>query len=78
MEIKVSFFGALTDVTGTIVRAYSGVNSLSELMTRLYDDYPEIAHYKYRIAINSKLTTEREYQFVSGDEVAFIPPFVGG
>lgn len=77
MEIKVLFFGILSEVAGTGFKHYSGAKSLSDLKMRITDDFPEIVHYNYRIAVNSQIV-EEEHPLSEGDEVAFLPPFAGG
>lgn len=77
MEIKVLYFGVLAEVTQTMFRQYSGIISFSHLMQRINDEYPDFAHYTYRIAVNSELQNE-EPQLKNNDEVAFLPPFAGG
>jgi molybdopterin converting factor small subunit len=73
MEIKVLFFGVLAEVTATSFKHYSDINTLGDLILRISDDYPEIVHYNYRIALNSGII-EGEPPLRSGDEVAFLPP----
>lgn len=77
MEIRVLFFGVLSQTAGTSFRTYSGVSSFSDLMLRIRDEFPEISHYKYRISHNSVLIIN-EPLLNEGDEVAFLPPFYGG
>jgi molybdopterin converting factor small subunit len=77
MAIKVLFFGVLAEVAATSFKHYSDVNTLGDLMMRISDDFPEIVHYNYRIALNSEII-EGEPPLKSGDEVAFLPPFAGG
>ncbi|MBN1108248.1 MAG: MoaD/ThiS family protein [Bacteroidales bacterium] len=77
MEIKVLFFGVLAEVTETMFRHYRNVESFSDLMLRIRDDYPTIAHYTYRVAVNNELVND-EPQLRDQDEVAFLPPFTGG
>jgi len=77
MEVKVLFFGVLAEVTGTAIKYYLNVNNMSDLRFRISDDFPEIVHYNYRIAINNQIIDE-EPPLKSGDEVAFLPPFAGG
>jgi len=71
------FFGVLAEVTGTAIKYYLNVNNMSDLRFRISDDFPEIVHYNYRIAINNQII-DGEPPLKSGDEVAFLPPFAGG
>jgi len=77
MEIRVLFFGVLAEVTQTMFKHYRDVASYSDLMHRIQDEYPELAHYNYRIALNCELINE-EPELKNLDEVAFMPPFAGG
>jgi molybdopterin synthase sulfur carrier subunit len=77
MEIKVLFFGVLAEVTQTMFRHYSDVCSFSDLKHRIEDEFPEIVHYDFRIAVNSELIND-EPELKNNDEVAFMPPFAGG
>jgi molybdopterin converting factor small subunit len=77
MEIKVLFFGVLTEVTGCNVKYYANVSSVGDLRLRIQDDYPEIVHYNYMISLNQQLING-ESALNNGDEVAFLPPFAGG
>ena len=72
MEIKVLFFGELAEVAGTGFKHYSDISTLGDLVIRISDDFPEIVHYNYRIALNSEII-EGEQSLKSGDEVAFLP-----
>lgn len=77
MTVKVLFFGVLAEVTGTTCRHYSDVVSISVLMGRIRDEFPEIVHYDFRISLNNELTDD-EPALNDGDEVALMPPFAGG
>jgi len=77
MEVKVLFFGVLTEVSGTAVKHYQDVRSVGELRLRIQDDFPEIFHYNFRIAVNGEIT-DNDLLFKTGDEVALLPPFAGG
>jgi molybdopterin converting factor small subunit len=44
---------------------------------RVGDDFPEIAHYNFRIAVNNEIVNE-DPVLNDGDEVAYMPPFAGG
>ncbi len=77
MEVKVLFFGVLAEVTGTALKHYSDVSRMSDLNHRISDDFPEIVHYNFRIALNSQII-DGEHTLLAGDEVAYLPPFAGG
>jgi molybdopterin synthase sulfur carrier subunit len=77
MEVKVLFFGILTDVTGTNLKHYRSVKTIGDLKIRIHDDFPEVVHYNYRISINN-LIINNDPELKDGDEVAFLPPFAGG
>jgi molybdopterin synthase sulfur carrier subunit len=77
MQVKVLFFGVLTDITGTVLKHYSDVRSTGDLRVRIEDDYPEIVHYNFRISRNNVLINE-DVILNDGDEVAYMPPFAGG
>lgn len=77
MEINVLFFGILTEVTGTSRKHYRNIESFSDLRHRIEDDYPEIVHYNFRIAVNNEIIDENPV-LDNDDEVAFLPPFAGG
>ncbi|MCX6333952.1 MAG: MoaD/ThiS family protein [Bacteroidia bacterium] len=77
MEIRVLFFGVLTEVTQTMFKHYRDVNSFGDLMHRIQDDFPELVHFDYRIAVNSEIINE-DPELKNMDEVAFMPPFAGG
>jgi molybdopterin converting factor small subunit len=77
MEVKVLFFGVLAEVSGTAVKHYPDVRSVSYLKHRIQDDFPEITHYNFRISVNSMITDD-DLVLRSGDEIALLPPFAGG
>lgn len=77
MEIKVLFFGVLAEVTQTMFRHYRDVISYNDLINRIQDEFPEMVHYNYRVAVNSEIINE-DPELKNMDEVAFMPPFAGG
>ena len=77
MQVKVLFFGVLSDVTGTDCRHYTEVKSVGELKLRIMDDYPEVQHYNYRISLNNEILNS-DMNLNDGDELALMPPFAGG
>jgi sulfur-carrier protein len=77
MEISVLFFGVLAEVAGTHRKHYRSIKSFGDLKHRVEDDFPEIVHYNFRIAVNNKIVNE-EPLLSQGDEIAYLPPFAGG
>jgi molybdopterin synthase sulfur carrier subunit len=77
MMVKVLFFGVLAEVTGTNCKHFRDVKSLEDLKIRIYDDFPEVANYNFRISVNNELK-DYEVDLKEGDEVALLPPFAGG
>jgi sulfur-carrier protein len=77
MEINVLFFGVLAEVTGTYHKHYRGIESFGDLRYRIEDDFPEIVHYNFRIAVNNEIIND-DPLLSQGDEIAYLPPFAGG
>jgi molybdopterin converting factor small subunit len=77
MEVKVLFFGVLAEVSGTSIRHYQEVRSIDDLKLKIFDDFPEMVHYNFRISLNSEIT-DNDLQLKTGDEIALMPPFAGG
>lgn len=71
------FFGVLTEVTKTRFRHYRDITSYADLRMRIQDEFPEIVHYNFLVAVNSAIINE-DPALNDKDEVAFIPPFAGG
>jgi len=77
MEIEVIFFGVLTEVTGTHRKHYRGIESFNDLKHRIEDDFPNIIHYNFRIAVNNEISDDNPV-LNANDTVAYLPPFAGG
>jgi molybdopterin synthase sulfur carrier subunit len=77
MEVKVLFFGVLSEVSGSAVKHYQDVSSVSDLKRKIQDDLPELTHYSFRISVNS-LITDEDLLLKTGDQIALLPPFAGG
>lgn len=77
MEIKVLFFGVLAEVAHTGFKHYRDVKSFGDLRLRITDDFPEIVHYTYRVAVNNEIVDD-DPSLKDGDEIAYLPPFAGG
>jgi sulfur-carrier protein len=77
MQVRVLFFGVLSEVAGTDFRHFRDVKSISDLKLRVLDDFPEIEHYNYRISLNNEIIIDDKV-LSDNDEIAFLPPFAGG
>jgi len=77
MEVKVLFFGVLAEITGTSLKHYAEVKTIGDLKLRIYDDYPEVIHYNFRISLNNEIINN-DPDLTNGDEIALMPPFAGG
>ena len=77
MQVKVLFFGVLTDITETGSKHYNNVKSIGDLKLRIEDDYPEVVHYNFRISVNNQIVNN-DPLLNDGDEIALMPPFAGG
>ena len=78
MELKLLFFGVLTDVIGVSnLEFVSNATNTRTLNNNLQKDFPVLKKYSYKIAVNQEIITE-EKKLKDGDEVSFLPPFSGG
>jgi molybdopterin synthase sulfur carrier subunit len=71
------FFGVLAEITKTRFKHYRDITSYDDLRLRIQDEFPEIVHYNYRIALNSEIINE-DPELKNEDEIAYMPPFAGG
>lgn len=78
MQLKLLFFGVLTDVIGVsnLVFVTNATNTRT-LNNNLHKDFPALKKYSYKIAVNQEIISE-EIELKNGDEVSFLPPFAGG
>jgi molybdopterin synthase sulfur carrier subunit len=78
MELKLLFFGVLTDVVGvSSLEFVTKTCNVKALNKNLQNDFPALKKYTYKIAVNQEIIME-EKKLKDGDEVAFLPPFAGG
>jgi len=76
MNIRVRFFGASTELTGTAeIKLQS--NSTEECMQELLGRYPLLRNQTYALALNTRLIKEN-HLLQEGDVLALLPPFSGG
>ncbi len=77
MEIKLKYFGILSEITGTDELIYAEASDTDNLAGEFKINYPETNNLCYRIAVNHKIINGNT-RLNDGDEVAFLPPFSGG
>jgi molybdopterin converting factor small subunit len=77
MEVRVLFFGVLAEVASTSMKYYRNVRSTDELRIMIFDEFPEMAHYNFRISVNNSIVSSAAVLH-DADEVALLPPFAGG
>jgi len=77
MKTKIYFFGILTDITGSIEIELTDIENLSSLKSWLWRTYPKSKEIDFQVIVNKKLL-EGKLEFKNGDEIALLPPFVGG
>ena len=80
MPLKLVFLGRLEDAAGAGEMEVATVATLPELLAALEPDLAAaLASAKVRLAVNGKLTTDRDALVLrDGDELAFLPPVSGG
>jgi len=77
MEIKVLFFGSLTDATAVAALNEVTASDTAALQELLHQQYPVLRTAKYFIAVNRQMINKNT-TLKTGDVVALMPPFSGG
>lgn len=77
MEIKLLFFGQITDIIGVSSLEMKAVNNTDTLQLLLENQFPELQTIAYAIAVNKKIIQENT-TLIHNDIVALLPPFSGG
>jgi len=80
MEIRLMSYGGLTDITGSDALGFAipqQAFTVAKFKSLLLARYPALEGKTFRIAVNERFV-EGEFEVVSGDNVALIPPFSGG
>ena len=76
--MNILFFGILSDVTGQgQIKLDGQVTDTKELQENLYEKFPELKKYTFRLAVNQELVDETR-SLNQGDIIAIMPPFNGG
>jgi|TARA_B100000315_G_scaffold198040_1_gene189466 molybdopterin synthase sulfur carrier subunit len=75
--IKVLFFGSLEDVVGVKEKDFSDINATDSLFKILNKNYPKLNEKTFQVAVNQQIINTNT-TLNDGDEIALLPPFVGG
>ena len=76
MQIKIIIFGQLCEVLGDHL-LMDNMADTDSLQQALQQKFPELANYKYIMAVNKKQVTANT-AFTHNCTVALLPPFSGG
>jgi molybdopterin converting factor small subunit len=77
MQVHLTLFGQLADITGRKEMILQDIPDSETLIKTLNDMYPLLANTKYAIALNKKVIHENT--ILNGDQnIALLPPFSGG
>ena len=76
MVVKVLFSDVLAQITMTDIKYYQSTRSISELRFRILDEFPELAHYDFRISLNNVIINDNR-NLNDGDEVTLMSPYSG-
>lgn len=78
MQLTIRYFGMLTEVTEkTEEFLQTKKSSVSELVEKLTDQYPDLKNKDFKVAVNQKIV-DGDYAINSEVEIALLPPFAGG
>lgn len=75
--IKVKAFGIVAEKIGTSELTLEVIPTTETLLGYLHQQYPELKHMKFSIAVNRKQAVGNT-AIPNGAEVALLPPFSGG
>lgn len=75
--IRIKAFGIIADKIQTAELSLEGIPNTDTLLGYLHQQYPELKHMKFSIAVNKKQAVGNT-AIPHGAEVALLPPFSGG
>jgi len=77
MNLNIKYFGLIAEVTQcneeTLEITETTVYAFLDV---LYEKYPELKSKDFKVALNNELISKNE--FITGSEIALLPPFSGG
>lgn len=77
MEIQITIFGQLTDITGSGRISLPAVGNTDELLAALKQQYPALGTAKFVVAVDKKII-QGNTAITAGSSIALLPPFSGG
>jgi molybdopterin converting factor small subunit len=77
MEVRVLFFGPLSEICGCNSMQLNAEGSVQLLLAELELRFPALKDVPFKISINRKIRSGGN-KLNQGDEVALLPPFAGG
>ena len=77
MKVKVLFFSAAAETTGTGSMHLEHVHATDQAIAQLLEKFPGLKGMNCRFALNKVILNEN-VTMKDGDELAVLPPFSGG
>ncbi|GAB2665240.1 hypothetical protein GCM10027036_18500 [Flavihumibacter cheonanensis] len=77
MELQITIFGQLTDITGTNLIRVPAVSTTDELLAALKQQYPALGTAKFVVAVDKKII-QGNTELAANSSIALLPPFSGG
>ena len=77
MEIQITIFGQLTDITGSNSISMPAVSDTDELFTALKQRFPALEKAKFVTAVDKKII-HGTTALTANSSIALLPPFSGG
>ena len=75
--MNITFFGPLTDITGSTMVAMDDIPDTDSLRRRLEETYPGLQDRQFVISVDNKVVRENT-PLQGSSSVALLPPFSGG
>jgi molybdopterin converting factor small subunit len=77
MELQITIFGQLTDITGSSNIRIPVVSNTDELLAALKQQYPALGTAKFVVAVDKKII-QGNTEITANSSIALLPPFSGG
>lgn len=77
MELQITIFGQLTDITESSRISLPSVSNTDELLAALKQQYSALGTAKFVVAVDKKIIQENT-EITANSSIALLPPFSGG